>query len=119
MDLEQNLQVLNWNKNDAIIYIALVKVGGRIQFFGVPHEAGFPLDYWNLFRKYCTTHSTGRSSFEADKWHFRLALELIASREVDVRGMVTHRFPFERVAEAYELARTREDGALKVVVDMG
>jgi len=98
--------------------IALVRVGGRIQFFGVPHGAGFPLDYWTLFRKYCTTHSTGRSSFEADKGHFRLALELIASGEVDVSGMVTHRFPFERVAEAYELARTREDGALKVVVDM-
>ncbi len=98
--------------------IALVRVGGRIQFFGVPHEAGFPLDYWTLFRKYCTTHSTGRSSFEPDKWHFRLALELIASREVDVQGMVTHHFPLERVAEAYELARTREDGALKVVVDM-
>jgi threonine dehydrogenase-like Zn-dependent dehydrogenase len=98
--------------------IALVRVGGRIQFFGVPHEVGFPLDYWNLFRKYCTTHSTGRSSFEPDKWHFRLALELIASREVDVQGMVTHHLPLDRAAEAYELARTRDDGALKVVVDM-
>jgi sugar-specific transcriptional regulator TrmB len=27
MDLEQNLQVLNWNKHDAIVYIALVKLG--------------------------------------------------------------------------------------------
>jgi L-iditol 2-dehydrogenase len=98
--------------------IALVKVGGRIQFFGVPHEAGFALDYWTLFRKYCTTHSTGRSSYEPDKWHFRLALELLASREVDARGMVTHHFPLARVAEAYELAHTRGDGALKVVVDM-
>ncbi len=98
--------------------IALVRKGGRIQFFGVPHAASFPFDYWNLFRKYCITHSTGASSFEADKWHFRLALELIASREVDVRGMVTHRFPLERASEAYELAHTREDGALKVVVDM-
>ncbi len=99
--------------------IALVRVGGRIQFFGVPHEAGFPFDYWTLFRKYCITHSTGRSSYEPDKWHFRLALGLLASREIDARGMVTHHFPLERVAEAYELAHTREDGALKVVVDLG
>lgn len=99
--------------------IALVRKGGRIQFFGVPHQVGFPFDYWTLFRKYCTTHSTGGSSFETDKWHFRLALQLIASREVDVRGMVTHHFPLDRAAEAYELAHSREDGALKVVVDMG
>jgi L-iditol 2-dehydrogenase len=99
--------------------VALVRVGGRIQFFGVPHQGDFAFDYWTLFRKYCTTHSTGRSSFEPDKWHFRLALDLLASREVDVRGMVTHRFPFERAAEAYDLAHTRRDGALKVVVDMG
>jgi L-iditol 2-dehydrogenase len=98
--------------------IELVRVGGRVQFFGVPHQAQFPLDYWGLFRKYCTTHSTGRSSYERDKWHFRLALELIGSREIDVSGMVSHRLPLGRVAEAYALAHSREDGAVKVVVDM-
>jgi L-iditol 2-dehydrogenase len=98
--------------------IEMVRVGGRIQFFGVPHARTFPLNYGTLFRKYCTTHSTGGSTFEPDKGHFRLALELIASAEIDVAGMVTHRLPFDRVAEAYELARSRDDGAIKVVVDL-
>jgi L-iditol 2-dehydrogenase len=98
--------------------MAMVRPRGRIQFFGVPHVGDFEIDYWNFFRKYCTTHSTGGSTWEADKGHFRLALELIASAEIDVAGMVTHRLPFDRVAEAYELARTRDDGALKVVVDL-
>ena len=49
---------------------------------------------------------------------FWQALDLIARGEIDVSPMLTHRFPFERLGEAYELARTRDDGAIKVVIEM-
>ncbi|NLE43747.1 MAG: alcohol dehydrogenase, partial [Chloroflexi bacterium] len=37
---------------------------------------------------------------------------------IDVAPMITHHVPFDRVAEGYELARTREDGAIKVIIEM-
>ena len=96
----------------------LVAKGGRIQFFGVPHETKILFDFNNLFRTYCTTHSTGASIKEPGLSSFRQALRLVGDGEIDVKGMVTHRLPLERVADAYELARTRADGAVKTVVDV-
>jgi threonine dehydrogenase-like Zn-dependent dehydrogenase len=96
----------------------LVREYGRIQFFGVPHVQKFEFDYNLLFRRYCTTHSTGKASMDPDKSAFVHALNLIAKGEVDVTPMITHHFPLEQVQKAYDLARTREDGVLKIVVDV-
>ena len=47
-----------------------------------------------------------------------MALDLIATGEIDVAPMVTHRFGFADVVDAYELARTRDDGVIKIVIEM-
>jgi threonine dehydrogenase-like Zn-dependent dehydrogenase len=97
----------------------LVKRGGHVLFFGVPNKTNFMFDYWSLFRKYCYVTSSGESTIQdPNRQSFRMALELIGSDQIDVSPMLTHRFPFERVMEAYELARTREDGAIKIVIEM-
>lgn len=96
----------------------LVKVGGHLLFFGVPRAYEFSFDFWTLFRKYCYTTSSGASAFEPGRKSFRMALDLIASGAIDVAPMLTHRFPFERVREAYELAKMREDGVIKIVIEM-
>jgi len=97
-----------------------VKERGFILSFGLlhgPHTISF--DYYNLYRKTCTLLSLGGgTAAEPGRKSVRQALDLIARGEIDVSGMATHRFPFDRVKEAYELARTRADGAIKVVVEM-
>jgi len=97
----------------------LMKVGGHLHCFGIlrgPHRLEF--DYWTLFRKYGSVTTLGHSIGEPGKASFKMALDLVARGEVDVSSMITHRLPFERVPEAYELARTRGDGAIKIVVYM-
>jgi len=96
----------------------LVKQGGHLLFFGVPRAYHFTFDFWTLFRKYCYTTSSGASAFEPGRRSFRMALELIGAGVIDVSSMITHHFPFERVAEAYELAKTRQDGVIKIVIAM-
>jgi threonine dehydrogenase-like Zn-dependent dehydrogenase len=44
------------------------------------------------------------------------ALDLIADGRLDVDAFVTHRFPFERAAEAYELIDRRPEETLRVVL---
>ena len=46
----------------------------------------------------------------------RRLIETIASRRVDLSGLVTHRFPLERIEEAYELFANQRDGVLKVAI---
>jgi L-iditol 2-dehydrogenase len=97
----------------------LVKECGLIMSFGVPRgPLLMPYDYHALFRKKPHWISSDGTVFEPGRVSVRTALDLIGRGEIDASGMVTHRLPFERVGEAYELARTREDGAIKVVVDM-
>jgi threonine dehydrogenase-like Zn-dependent dehydrogenase len=46
----------------------------------------------------------------------REAAELAAAGDLDVAALVTHRFPLERVADAFEAARTRPSGFVKAWV---
>jgi L-iditol 2-dehydrogenase len=44
------------------------------------------------------------------------AIELVSKSLVDVRSLVTHRFPLEQAAEAFRVAQRRE--GLKVIIEM-
>ena len=46
----------------------------------------------------------------------RRAIELAASGRVDVAGIHTHTLPIEEAQRGMELARTKDDGAIKVVL---
>lgn len=46
-----------------------------------------------------------------------LAIELIASGKIDVKPLITHRFPLEESLKAFEVARTGADGAIKVMIN--
>jgi L-iditol 2-dehydrogenase len=44
------------------------------------------------------------------------AIELVSNGLVDVRSLVTHRFPLEKAAEAFAVAQQRE--GLKVMIEL-
>lgn len=94
----------------------LARPGGRILFFGLPKQDIFPVDFYTLFRAQCRITSVSGAAAEPGKRSFRLALDLIVRGAIEVAGMVSHVFPLQEVARAYELARSRADGALKVGV---
>jgi threonine dehydrogenase-like Zn-dependent dehydrogenase len=43
---------------------------------------------------------------------------LVASGQIDVAPLITHRVPFVDVIDAYELHRTRGDKCVKIVIEM-
>lgn len=96
----------------------LVRPGGHLMYFGIPHEREFQFDFYNFFRAYCITVSSGASSTSPDKSHTREALEHIAAGRVDVSPMLTHRFSLAEVETAYRLAEERTDGIIKAVIEM-
>ena len=97
----------------------LVKENGLLLGFGMLHGPHtIPFNYFNIYRKTCTLVCATGTAGEPGRTSVRQALDLIGRGEINVSDMVTHRFPFERVREAYELARTRADGVIKAVVEM-
>ncbi len=50
------------------------------------------------------------------KTDFETSIDLIASGKVDVTKLVTHRFPFSEISEAFEVAADKTSGCIKVHV---
>lgn len=96
----------------------LVKRYGHLLYFGMPRAQTFPFDFGALYTKYCHTISNSGTAFEPRHLSTKQALQLIASGEIDVEPLLTHTFPFARVMEAYELAHTRGDNCIKILVEI-
>lgn len=44
-------------------------------------------------------------------------LQLIAEGKIDTTPLITHRFPLDRIEEAYNIFENRLDGVIKVAVE--
>ena len=106
-------------ENDSInLAFEIVRQDGLVLQFGVPHEQSFVVDYYKQFRKCITVKHVVNASQEPGHTSTLAALKLIASGEIDVAPAITHRFSFDEVLQAYDLQRTRDEGAVKIIIDM-
>ena len=106
-------------EEDAIkMAVGLARAQGDVLFFGVPRMQYVTFDYRALFFKYLRMISVCDASSETNQASTRQALDLIASGQIDVAPVLTHTFPFDQVMDAYELQRTPNEGAIKIVVEM-
>jgi threonine dehydrogenase-like Zn-dependent dehydrogenase len=94
--------------------VELVRKRGRIIQFGIPpeHDAGLLLE--QLFRKVVTLHTSVLDQPHRD---YSMAMRWIRDGCIDVKPLVTHRFPMAEVQTAFEHYRDRKDGAIKVFIE--
>ena len=98
--------------------VDLVRKHGHILFFGYPRGQYIRFNVEQFFHKCCYAATIVGAQEEPGQTSTRMALDLIARGEVDVTRLLTHRFSFDEVLQAYELHRTRGDGVIKIVIDM-
>jgi threonine dehydrogenase-like Zn-dependent dehydrogenase len=98
--------------------IDLVRHGGDILYFGYPRGQIIPFNFETLFHKCCRVQTIVGATVEPNQASTRKAIELVASGQVDVSPIITHRVLFADVIEAYELHRSRGDKCVKIVIDM-
>ena len=53
-----------------------------------------------------------------DGCHVDDILQLIAEGKLDTRPLITHTFPLREIEKAYEVFENREDGVIKVAIQM-
>ena len=95
--------------------LQLVKPLGQIAVFGLPPTMDrVPFDWDTFFRKRLDLHTVFGAQDEPGLPAFQLAVDFIKSGEIDMEPFVTHRYDINKVQDAFELATSKEDGALKV-----
>ena len=89
-----------------------ILVGGKIAMLGIPARA-FPVDWTKIVFHMLTIKGIyGREMFET--WHKMIAM---LQSGLDIRSVITHRFPAADFATAFEVMAKGESG--KVVLDWG
>jgi len=93
---------------------AMVRMGGVVTLIGMPGELEFTMpvldiicreyDVRGVFR-YCNCYPP--------------ALALLGAGRVDVKSLITHRFPLEQAKAAIDFAKDRKEVAVKVMVEVG
>lgn len=95
--------------------VELAASGGELLWFGLPFgQERLPFSFAQFFMKRLCAATTYGAQDEPGHRSFREALDLIVKGEIDVAPLVSHVLPIEQIGRAFELAHTRDDGALKV-----
>jgi 2-desacetyl-2-hydroxyethyl bacteriochlorophyllide A dehydrogenase len=93
--------------------IDLVRKEGRASFIGYANDLpGLPLVPMML--KTLTVFGVGGNG---GRGQYERSLELIRTGRVDLAPLVTHRFGLDDIAEAFEVASTKRNGAIKVLLE--
>ncbi len=90
---------------------AAVLPGGKVILTGIPDDHRTSFSASTARRKGLTIKLVRRM-----KHTYPRAIELVSKGLVDVRSLITHRFPLERTAEAFAVAQRRE--GLKVIIEI-
>ena len=93
--------------------IELLKPGGKLLIVGIPEFERWSFEADRARRKEISIIHVRRQN-EC----IQPALDFISAGKVDTERLITHRFPFEKSKEAFDLVSSYGDGVLKALVDL-
>jgi len=94
--------------------LRVLRPGGVLSSLGVySGKLTIPLD---AFAAGIGDHRIVTTLCPGGKERMRRLLNVVRSRAIDLRPRVTHRFPLDKIEEAYELFSSQRDGVIKVAI---
>lgn len=94
--------------------LRVLRPGGTLSSLGVySSDLTIPL---GAFAAGLGDHRIVSTLCPGGKERMRRLIEVVASGRVDLEPLVTHRYPLERIKDAYELFSHQRDGVLKVAI---
>jgi L-iditol 2-dehydrogenase len=92
--------------------IDVLKPGGRLVVVGIPE-----FDRWSMNVELTRRKEISLQFIRRQVDCVETALEMMENGKIDISNMVTHRFPFERTKEAFDLVARYGDGVMKAMID--
>ncbi len=93
--------------------ILSTSLAGRVAIVGIPSDDLWIIPAQAARRKELVLVNVRRSAFTAAK-----VVNLMATGKINAKGMITHHFPLERVADGLEMVAKNRDGVIKAMVDI-
>jgi L-iditol 2-dehydrogenase len=90
----------------------MLRLGGRMVIVGISEDDEITLKHSTVRRKGLTIRLCRRM-----KHTYSRAIRLAQSGAIDLRGMISHRFPLTQTPEAFDLNLNYRDRVVKVVID--
>jgi len=94
--------------------VEIMKPGGKLIVVGIPD-----LENWLIkvdkTRRYENTILFIRRQVDC----VEPVIEMIESGRINTKNMITHRFPLEKIKEAFDFVADYRDGVMKAVIDIG
>jgi L-iditol 2-dehydrogenase len=90
----------------------MARLGGRVVIVGIPGDDRMAMKASTARRKGLTIVLSRRM-----KHTYPRAIRLATEGRVDLAGLVTHRFPLRRVAEAFAINAAYQDRVVKIMID--
>jgi L-iditol 2-dehydrogenase len=92
--------------------VDILKPGGKLIVIGIPEFDRWSLSVENTRRREIMIQFIRRQVDCVET-----AIKYMESGIIDVKNMVTHRFPFDRTKEAFDLVSGYRDGVMKAMID--
>jgi L-iditol 2-dehydrogenase len=92
--------------------VELLKPGGKLVVVGIPEFDRWSMNVETTRRREISLQFIRRQVDCVEK-----ALEMMGDESVNINNMVTHRFPFERSMNAFDLVTDYRDGVMKAMID--
>jgi len=92
--------------------IDMLKPGGKLMIIGIPEFDNWSFRVDELRHKEITIFNVRRQN-EA----LVPTLKMMSDNVIDASKMITHRFPFDRTKEAFDLVAAYDDGVMKAMIE--
>ena len=91
----------------------MTRPGGKVILIGVPSDDALSFNDSTVRRKGLTIKSS-----RSMKHTYPRAIRQVETGQVDVGALVSHRYPLDRVREAFEQVATYDDDVLRAVIEV-
>jgi threonine dehydrogenase-like Zn-dependent dehydrogenase len=90
----------------------ILKPGGKLMLIGIPEFDNWQFSADKGRRKEITIANVRRQN------HALLpTLDMMQTKKIDGRTMLTHRFPFSKTKEAFDMVHEYSDGVMKAMIE--
>ncbi len=93
--------------------IDLLKPGGKLMIVGIPE-----FERWSFRADHARRKEISLMHVRRQNGCMQPALDFISKGKVDTNILITHRFPFEKSNEAFDLVASYGEGVLKAMIDI-
>ena len=74
--------------------------------------------YWHILRKELKISGTWNSAYSNTQNDWRESLSAMASGKINIKPLITHKYPLKKCNEAFDMMNNRQEFYNKVILNM-